>query len=88
MKLPNATRAVVDIEKIRSYCLNANHPRGRHKARVFETVLGITAEHSEELREAILSAILSENAVTTEQDEYGQRFIVDFTLEVISKMVD
>ena len=35
MKLPNADRAVVEIEKLRDYCLSSSHPRGRHKARVF-----------------------------------------------------
>jgi ribosomal protein L20 len=88
MKLPNASRAVVDIEKLRNYCLSANHPRGRHKARVFETALGMTAEHSEELREAILSAVLSEDAVATEQDEYGQRYFVDFTMERQSRKAE
>ncbi len=29
MKLPNADRAVVEIEKLRDYCLNPVHPRGR-----------------------------------------------------------
>ncbi len=31
MKLPNAERAVVDLAKLRHYCLNPTHPRGRHK---------------------------------------------------------
>ena len=31
-RLPNAERAVVDVEKLRSYCLNLGHPRGQHKA--------------------------------------------------------
>lgn len=81
MKLPNVARAVIEIEKLRDYCLSTSHPRGKHKAYVFETVLGLTAEHSEELREAILSAINSEDAIATEKDEYGQRYVVDFTME-------
>lgn len=32
MKLPNAENAFVDIEKLRGYCLNLSHPRGKHKA--------------------------------------------------------
>ena len=40
----------VDIAKIRDYCLNLSHPRGRHKARVFQASLGITVDDSEELR--------------------------------------
>ncbi|MFZ5905759.1 MAG: DUF6883 domain-containing protein [Chloroflexota bacterium] len=80
MKLPNAERAVVEIEKLRDYCLSSSHPRGRHKARVFVTALGITADDVEELRQAILSAVLTEEAAPTERDEYGQRFVVDFSM--------
>lgn len=80
MKLPNAARAVVEIEKLRDYCLSASHPRGKHKARVFATSLGITSDDVEELRDAILSAIVSEDATPTERDEYGQRYVVDFTM--------
>jgi hypothetical protein len=80
MKLPNADRAVVDIEKLREYCLSATHPRGRHKARVFATVLGLTAVDADELRRMILSAIISEEATPTENDEYGQRYVVDFNI--------
>ncbi len=80
MKLPNADRAVVEIEKLRDYCLSSSHPRGRHKARVFVTALGITADDAEELRQAILSAVLTEDATPTERDEYGQRFVVDFLM--------
>lgn len=80
MKLPNADRAVIDIVKLQDYCLSSNHPRGRHKARVFATALGLTASNAEELKQAILSAILIEDATPTEQDGYGQRFVVDFIM--------
>ena len=80
MILPNADRAIVEIEKLRDYCLSSSHPRGRHKARVFATTLGITADNAEELRQAILAAVLSEEAFPTVQDEYGQRYTVDFTI--------
>ena len=88
MKLPNADRAVVEIEKLRDYCLSTSHPRGRHKARVFATSLGITAENAEELRDVILSAVLSEDAMPTEGDEYGQRYVVDFTMARQSRQAD
>ena len=81
MKLPNADRAVVEIEKLRDYCLSSSHPRGRHKARVFVTALGITADDAEELKRAILSAVIAEEATPTERDEYGQRFVVDFSMK-------
>jgi hypothetical protein len=56
-------------------------PRGRHKARVFETALGITSEDAQELKLAILSAVIIDEATTTEEDEYGQRFVVDFSMK-------
>lgn len=81
MKLLNADRAVIEIEKLRGYCLSATHPRGKHKARVFVAALGITADDAEELKQAILSAVMIEEAMSTERDEYGQRFVVDFSMK-------
>jgi hypothetical protein len=80
MKLSNAQHAVVDQEKLTGYCLNFEHPRGRHKARVFASALGLTKDDSEELRKALLSAALSEDATPTEKDEYGQRYVLDFSM--------
>ncbi|MCC6500023.1 MAG: hypothetical protein IT313_07115 [Anaerolineales bacterium] len=80
MKLPHADRAVVDVEKLRNYCLSPSHPRGKHKARVFARVLGLTAADADELRQRILSAVILEDAIPTDQDEYGQRYAVDFRI--------
>jgi hypothetical protein len=55
------------------------------QSRVFVTALGISADDAEELRQAILSAVLANNATPTERDEYGQRFIVDFSMRRESK---
>jgi hypothetical protein len=41
MKIPNADRAVVDIRKLRDYCLNPQHDEGKHKARLFAVALGM-----------------------------------------------
>lgn len=40
MKLPSGDQAVIDDDKLIGYCLNPEHPEGRHKARVFQSVLG------------------------------------------------
>ena len=78
MKLPNAERAVVDIDKLRNYCLNPEHRRGCHKARVFAASLGITLDHAEDLRNALLESALNDDALPLEHDEYGRRFVIDF----------
>ena len=80
MRLPNAERAVVDTEKLRGYCLNTEHPRGRHKARVFLSVLGLAASDTQRLCKALLRAAVAEDAVLTETDEYGRRYQMDFEL--------
>ena len=71
----------MDVRKLRDYCLSPRHPRGSHKARVFVSALGLTTEDAEELRAALLSAALSEEAVPTENDEYGERHMLDFEME-------
>ncbi|SRR5260370_31487888 len=81
MKLPNGEHAVVDIAKLRDYCLNPDHFRGRHKARVFAAALGVNADHAEELQAALLEAARNEEAKVADQDEFGQRFVVDFTMK-------
>jgi hypothetical protein len=80
MKLPNCDHAVVDIAKLRDYCLNPHHPRGRHKARVFATALGLSADQAAILQNALLEAAQNTEAVATDQDEYGQRYLVEFTM--------
>jgi hypothetical protein len=72
MKLPNAENAVVDIEKLRDYCLNPNHPEGKHKARVFQGRLAIGREDAELLRERILGIILTAEATEQPKTAYGR----------------
>ena len=77
MKLPNADRAVIEIEKLRDYCLSPNHWRGKHKARVFLSSCGMTAEHAEDLRDALLNATRNLEAELGKEDDYGQRYVID-----------
>jgi len=69
VKLPNAERAVVDMEKLRDYCLNPEHRRGCHKARVFKASLGITRKRAGDLRKALRAAALDHEATPLEYDE-------------------
>ena len=50
MLIPNAENAVVDIRKLRDYCLNPEHDDGKHKARLFSSILGMTPDNAEKLR--------------------------------------
>ena len=78
MKLPNGQQALVDIRKIGDYCLSETHPRGKYRARVFRSVLGLTSAEAYELRAALTRAALEGEAHARESDEYGIRYSVDF----------
>jgi hypothetical protein len=80
MKLPNGERAVVPLEKLRDYCLNPTHRVESHKAHVFESVLGLTAVHAEELQQRLISIARTGDSVVSMQNAYGQRCIIDFKM--------
>lgn len=79
--LPNAENAVIDIRKLRDYSLNPNHATGKDKARLFSSILGMTAENAEELRQIILEKVKTQEVSLNRYDEYGQRYTLDFTLQ-------
>ncbi len=79
--IPYADRAVIDIRKLRDYCLNPAHDEGRHKARVFAAALGLTLIDAEALRAILLDIVLTHEAQLDDRDAYGQRYIVDFWLD-------
>ncbi|MEX1223145.1 MAG: DUF6883 domain-containing protein [Pirellulales bacterium] len=80
MKLPNAENAFIDPRKITDYSLSSTHPVGKHKAVVFESVLGLTIRDAHALRMWLLQAAQSDGAVIGEKDEFGQRYQIDFDL--------
>ena len=81
MMLPNGERAIVDLRKLREYCLNPDSARGRHKARVFAMALGITAADASKLRAKLLEVARTRDAQIGELDLYGQRYTIDFEME-------
>ena len=80
MRLPGGDRAIVDIAKLRDYCLNPTHPRGRHKARLVASVLGLTQDDAEFLRQQLLRAAREGNATAKLRDQYGEHYQIDFEL--------
>lgn len=80
MLIPNAKNAVVDIRKLRDYCMNSNHDDGKHKARLFLSTLGMTADDAEALREILLEVVTVHEAKLGRQDGFGQRYTLDFKI--------
>jgi len=87
MKLPNAERAVADIEKLRDYSLNLEHDKGKHKARVFRSALGFTQADAERLRQMVLAAARTEEATLGNLLPYGQMYVLDFDTQGLSGMI-
>jgi hypothetical protein len=81
MLIPEAENAVVDIRKLRDYCLNPEHEEGKHKARLFSSSLGMTADNAEELRQILLEVVRTHEVRSGRRDEFGQRYTLDFTIE-------
>jgi hypothetical protein len=79
--LPHAENAVVDIRKLRNYCLNPEHDDGKHKARLFLSRLGMTADHAEELQRILLEVVKTGEVRLGRRDTFGQRYTLDFSIE-------
>lgn len=81
MRLPNGDRADLGT-KLEDYVLNPRHREGRHKARVFESSLGITLANGDVLRQTILSAAgNSDDAEALGNNGHGEIYILRVRLE-------
>ena len=80
MKLPNGRHCDLGT-KLEDYSLNPLHREGRHKARVFDSVLGITQANAEVLRAAIRSAAASsDEAEARGYNGFGDVFNLCFVM--------
>lgn len=74
MRLPNGDRADLGT-KIEEYILSGSHPEGRHKARLFASILGIAPSNAGILRRALLAAAATSDAAEPAgSDEFGRRY--------------
>ena len=72
--LPNLEKAVIPLKNLEDYVLDSNHPRGKHKARIFREFLGIERRHAAVLAELIRSTLPKAPAEQGETDQYGERW--------------
>ena len=75
MPIPKATEAVVEIEKIRDYLLNLDHPEGKSKAVWFES-LGYTRSRWRRLANDISRIARSAPEYSVEPTAFGVKYIV------------
>lgn len=76
MRLPRAERATIPTDKLVRYALSREHPRGRHKARVFAPALGITAAEWRYLHDQILEAVRDAPVRSTRITPFGVAYEV------------
>ncbi len=80
MKLPNADKAVVPSDKIIGYLLSLTHPDGRDKA-IFFMAFGFTPEKPEQLENALLQQVTSQDVVKSVPNMFGVRYVIEGQLE-------
>ncbi|MEO1388707.1 MAG: DUF6883 domain-containing protein [Cyanobacteria bacterium J06634_6] len=80
MRLPNASSAYVNINKLRHYILDPTHHRGKHKAKLFASILGFSSADAEELKTILLAAAQQYEATPKPPTEYGDRYVIDFPI--------
>ncbi|MEI9960162.1 MAG: DUF6883 domain-containing protein [Limisphaerales bacterium] len=80
MKLPNGENADLDT-KLEDYSLNPLHRHGQHKARVFESALGITLANKEVLSRVVFAAARNSNdAIASGDNGFGETYVLRFLL--------
>lgn len=81
-QLPGCEDAWIPEGKLKDYALSPEDPKGKHKARVFSSVLGIEQEDWQYLREQILERLPEYEAVLRDADTgYGQEWEVLVPIE-------
>jgi hypothetical protein len=80
MKLPNPDQTYIDDNKLIGYSLNFSHADGQHKARVFKSALNITTENLEILKNSLIKAVFTYEAIPDKSHQYGQKYVIDFPL--------
>ena len=75
---------MVDLSKLRDYCLNPHHEDGKHKARVFASALGLSRTEADWLRERLLEAARLGEATIFAETKFGTLYVLDFFVTTAS----
>ena len=78
--LPNYKMAVIPRSKLLDYALNPASTDGRHKARLFKSILGYERSDWEALAKAILDALPYHEAWPAGEGPWGKKYLVALTI--------
>jgi len=72
---------VINSRKLTHYALDPNSPKGKHKAVLFEKLLGFTQKNYTHLLHQLKTKSLSAETTAHNEDQYGKRYTVDLLIE-------
>ncbi|HYH85617.1 MAG TPA: hypothetical protein VEX60_09040 [Pyrinomonadaceae bacterium] len=78
--LPNYEKAVIPRSKLEDYALNPAHKDGRHKARLFKSILGFEKADWQRLEKILLNELPYHEAVFSREDKWGKFYSVFFPI--------
>jgi len=78
--LPNYQNASIPRSKLEDYALNPDSTEGRHKARLFKSILGFERFDWETLAKTILNALPYHEALPAGEGPWGKKFLVVLTI--------
>ena len=75
MKVPNADKAVIAVEKLRDYLLNVDHQRGGSKAMIL-VAMGYSPDEWQRLEADLRQQYLTADCEFDGQTVYGQSYVI------------
>lgn len=78
--LPNYKQAIIPRSKLEDYALNPASTDGRHKARLFKSILGFERSDWETLAKTIFDALPYHEAVPAREGPWGKKYLVVLTI--------
>ncbi|WP_244200615.1 WXG100 family type VII secretion target [Micromonospora arborensis] len=77
---PDFSKAEIDSRKITAYAMNPDHPVGKNKYRVINSVTGLGPDDADVIMQQIREGVLAGKPLLGKADEFGQRWSVDLPL--------
>jgi hypothetical protein len=75
VKIPNADKAVIAVEKLQIYLLNPEHRRGGSKAKLLIS-LGYSATDSQRLEADLRAQHLTADVAEESDSDYGKSYVI------------
>ncbi len=82
MKLADLVdNVIINPRKLTHYALHKDSPKGKHKAILFEKLLGFTKENYTDLLDQLEKKSLQAEITYHSEDQYGKRYTVELLIE-------